>query len=199
MDLFNASLHPHTVPLCFKIVTIIPVPKKTKVKALNDYCPVALTSAVVNVLERLTVLTHVKSVTNSNMDPLQFTYRHNPCTDDAGALAQHFVMYHLESPNMYARILFVDYRSVFNTVIPQKLFGKLHLLSLEAPMCYWILDFLLQRHQVVKMNGIASSTIFLNTGTPQGCVLSSLLYSMFINDYVCIQHVLIHTTGKLRR
>ena len=43
MDLFSASLHQHTVPLCFKAATIIPVWKKTKVKAPNDYCPVALT------------------------------------------------------------------------------------------------------------------------------------------------------------
>ncbi|KAK2144947.1 hypothetical protein NP493_4082g00000 [Ridgeia piscesae] len=51
-------------------------------------------------------------------------------------------------------------------------------------MCYWIIDFLLRRHQVVNINGIVSSTVFLNTGTPQGCVLSPLLYSMFINEYV---------------
>jgi hypothetical protein len=72
--------------------TIIPVTKKTKVKALNDHCPVALTSVVVNVLERLTVLKHMKPVTNSNVDPLQFAYRDNRHTDDAGALALHFVM-----------------------------------------------------------------------------------------------------------
>ena len=40
MDLFSASLHQHTVSLCFKAAMIIHVPKKTKVKALNDYCPV---------------------------------------------------------------------------------------------------------------------------------------------------------------
>ena len=86
---------------------------------------------------------HLKYVTNSNTDPLQFTYMDNRYTDDAGALALHFVMQHLESPNILyarilfvdyinARVLFVDYSSVFDTVIPQKLFGKLHLLSLDA-------------------------------------------------------------------
>ena len=34
------------------------------------------------------------------------------------------------------------------------------------------------------MNDIVSSTIILNTGTPQGCVLSPLLYSLFTNDCV---------------
>ena len=34
------------------------------------------------------------------------------------------------------------------------------------------------------MNGIVSSSIILNTGTPQECVLSLLLYSLFTNDSV---------------
>ena len=123
MDLFSASLHQHSVPLCFKATTIIPVPKKTKVKALNDHCPVALTSVVVKVLERLTVLTHLKSVTNSKMDPVQFAYSRTWClrtythidtmqtthivsptgtTDALVMMAQHFAMQHLESPNIYA-------------------------------------------------------------------------------------------------
>ena len=53
-------------------------------------------------------------------------------------------------------------------------------------MCYWILDFLLNRPQTVKMNDKFSKPIILNTGAPQGCVLSPLLYSLFTND--CVSH-----------
>ena len=106
-DLFNASLRQHTVPACFKAVAIIPVPKKPKIKALNDFRPLALTSVVMKVLERL-FLTYLKSVTISNMDPLQFAYRENRCTGGVVALALHFEMQHMESPNRYARILFID-------------------------------------------------------------------------------------------
>ena len=139
-DLFNDFLNLHIVPVCFKAATTIPVLKKPKVKALNDLRRVALTLVVMKVLERL-VLTYLKSVTNSSMDPLQFASRENRCTDEAVALAPHFVMQHLESPDRYVHILFVDYSSAF---IPQKLFHKLHLLSLDSSMCYWLLDFLLQ-------------------------------------------------------
>ena len=125
----------------------------------------ALTSVVMKVLERL-VLTYLKSVTNFSMDPLQFAYRDNRCTDDAGALALHFVMQHLESPNIYARIMFVDYSSAFNTVIPQKLFDKFNLLSLDASICYWLLYFLLHQSKVVEINGIVFSTIIFNIVSP---------------------------------
>ena len=101
------------------------------------------------------------------MDSLQFAYRENRCNDDVVALALHFVMQHLDYPNTYARILFVDYSSAFNTVIPQQLYDKPHLLSIDPSMCYWLMDFLLQRSQVVMVNSIVSSTIIMNMGTPQ--------------------------------
>jgi hypothetical protein len=41
--IFNLSLSQSVIPICFKMTTIIPVPKNSKAKCHNDYCPVALT------------------------------------------------------------------------------------------------------------------------------------------------------------
>ena len=49
-------------------------------------------------------------------------------------------------------------------------------------MCLWILNFLLSRPQVVKIGDNLSSSVTLSTGTPQGCVLSPMLYSLFTYD-----------------
>ena len=48
MDIFNISQS--AVPTCFKMATIVPVPKKAKVTELNDYRPVALTSVIMKCL-----------------------------------------------------------------------------------------------------------------------------------------------------
>jgi hypothetical protein len=45
-DIFNLSLSQSTVPTCFKMATIVPVPKNAKVTELNDYRPVAHTSVL---------------------------------------------------------------------------------------------------------------------------------------------------------
>ena len=182
-EIFNSSLEQSVVPLCFKRSTIIPVPKKATVASLNDYRPVALTSVVMKIFERL-VLKHIQSITTDQLDSLQFAYQANRSVDDAVALAVHFALQHLESPNSYVRLLFVDYSSAFNTIVPQRLFDKLLGLDLSPSICHWLLDFLLQRPQAVKISDLTSQTLTLNTGAPQGCVLSPLLYCLYTNDCV---------------
>ncbi|KAI4892583.1 hypothetical protein NFI96_008380 [Prochilodus magdalenae] len=79
-------------------------------------------------------------------------------------------------------MLFVDYSSAFNTIVPSKLDIKLKDLGLNSSQCSWILNFLTDRRQVVKLAGITSSSLTLSTGAPQGCVLSPLLYSLYTHD-----------------
>ncbi len=74
-------------------------------------------------------------------------------------------------------MLLVDFSSVFNTITSIKLFGKLSTLGLSTTLCHWILDFLTNGRQTVQIDCHASSTLVLNTGAPQGCVLSPLLYT----------------------
>ena len=44
--------------------------------------------------------------------------------------------------------------------------------------------FLTGRPQVVKVGNDISSSLIINTGAPQGCVLSPLLYTLFTHDCV---------------
>ena len=88
----------------------------------------------------------------------------------------------MDSPNTYARIVLIGYSSAYNTIIPDNLFSKLRQLSINSRMCQWILNVLLDRPQVVKVNTLLSQPLILSTGAPQGCVLSPLLYSLFTND-----------------
>ena len=39
-------------------------------------------------------------------------------------------------------MLFIDYSSVFNTIVPFKHITKLRTLGLNTSLCNWILDFL---------------------------------------------------------
>ncbi|KAL0151642.1 hypothetical protein M9458_053043 [Cirrhinus mrigala] len=178
--IFNRSLELCIVPYCFKCSTIIPVPKKPKTRGLIDYRPVALTSVVMKSFERL-VLAYLKDITGPLLDPLQFAYRANRFVDDAVNMGLHYILQHLDKPGTYARILFVDFSSAFNTIIPDIL-QSLSQLSVPTSICQWITNFLTDRQQLVRLGKLTSGTRTISTGAPQGCVLSPLLFSLYTND-----------------
>lgn len=118
--IYNTSLSTSWVPACFKAATIVPVSKQSNATYLNDYRLVALTSIPAKCLERL-VTTHIKSAIPPSLDPHQFAYRRNRLTEDAIAIVLHTLLEHLEHKNTYARLLFVDFSSAFNSIRPFKL------------------------------------------------------------------------------
>ncbi len=153
---------------------------KNKITCLNDWRLVALTPIFSKCFEKL-IRNYICSVLPASLDPLQFAYRSNRSTDDTIAFTLHTALSHLENKYTYVRMLFVDYSSAFNTIVPATLVAKLQTLGLNRSLCSWILDFLTGRSQVVRM-GNTSSPLILNTGALQGCVLSPLVYSLYTHD-----------------
>ena len=82
-------------------------------------------------------------------------------------MALHTALSYLDKRNTYIRMLFIDYCSAFNTIVPSKLIIKLGP-GLEP--------------QMVKVGNNNSTSLILNTGTPHGCILRPLLYSLFTHD-----------------
>ena len=81
-------------------------------------------------------------------------------------------------------MLFLDFSSAFNTIISQHLVDKLGPLGFSTPPCNWLLDFLTERPESVQVGQNTSSVITLGTGSPQGCVLRPLLFTLMTQDCV---------------
>jgi hypothetical protein len=85
--------------------------------------------------------------------------------------------------------MFNDCSSAFNTIVPSKLVIKLKTLGFDPTLCNWVLDFLTGCPQVVRVGNNISTPLILNTGAPQGCVLSPLLFT-----YDCMA---MHTSNSI--
>ncbi|KAI3360227.1 hypothetical protein L3Q82_014547 [Scortum barcoo] len=137
------------------------------VTGLNDYRPVALTPIVMKCFERL-VMAHIKDCVDVTVDPHQYAYRKNRSTEDAISSVVHTALTHLENKDSYVRLLFVDFTSAFNTIIPQTLVQKLTTLGLSSTLCNWVLDFLTDRPQSVRIHDVSSSSISPQHRLPPG-------------------------------
>ncbi|KAK3520251.1 hypothetical protein QTP70_019689, partial [Hemibagrus guttatus] len=155
--IFNRSLELCEVPSRFKRSTIIPS------------------------FERL-VLAYLKDITGPLLDPVQFAYRANRSVDDAVNMGVHYILQHLDKLGTYARILFVDFSSTFNAIIPDTLLNKLTQLSVPTSIFQWSASFLTDRQQLVRLGKLTSNTRTISIGAPQGSVLSPLLFSLYTND-----------------
>ncbi len=185
--IFNQSLSQSTVPPCLKSSIIVPLPKKPHINSLNDYRPVALTPVVMKCLEKL-VRSHITSFFPPTFDPYQFAYRTNRSTEDAVATALQTALSHLEQEGSCVRLLFMDYSSAFNTILPHILVDNLGDLGLPYSTCTWIKSILSGRSQRVRVGPHTSMAHSLSTGSPQGCVLSPLLYTLYTYDCTPAHH-----------
>lgn len=57
--------------------------------------------------------------------------------------------------------------------------GKRHPLSLCTTLCNWMLDFLIGRSQLVRIANHISSSVTIDAGVPQSCVLIPLLCYLY--------------------
>ncbi|KAI3366908.1 hypothetical protein L3Q82_009552, partial [Scortum barcoo] len=80
------------------------------------------------------------------------------------------------------RCVQTSWQTSLQTFSTWTLVQKLTTLGLSSTLCNWVLDFLTDRPQSVRIHDVSSSSISLSTGSPQGCVLSPLLFTLLTHD-----------------
>ena len=90
---------------------------------------------------------------------------------------------HLERPGGTVGVMFFDFSSAFNTIRPCLLGEKLLEMQLHSDTTAWILDYLTDRPQYVRVDGCISEVVTSSTGVPQGTVLAPFLFTLFTSDF----------------
>ena len=175
------SLNQGVFPLTWKRANIVPIHKKGPKTCANNYRSVSLLPLFGKVLERVVfteLFQHVKPAISDQQHGFMpgRSCATNLCT-----------MLHTAWANISAGsqtdVIYTDYSSAFQSVNHSLLLHKLkHSFQITDKAFEWIRSYLSGREQRVVVQGKCSQWVHVKSGTPEGGLLSPLLFACFVND-----------------
>ena len=181
---FTKSYQLSALPSSWLTSLVYPIYKSSGPRASADnYRPVSQTSLVCKTME--TIINDCmleRLMSQSLIIPYQYGFLPKQSTTSALVLTYlNWISSYAES-NKHSYCIYFDLSKAFDSVCHRKLIHKISYYSLH-PLCLnWIKAFLSGRTQRMKIKSTTSLPTVCISGVPQGSVLSSILFLLYMND-----------------
>ena len=170
-------------PEKLKVAKVIPLFKKGVPTIINNYRPISLLPAISKVLEKimgnqLSSYFESKKLFSKN----QYGFRSGHSTEFAALELIDRITTKLDN-NEVPFSIFLDLSKAFDTLDHNTLLCKLNHDGIQRISLKLYESYLSNRTQYVEFADVKSETLSIATGVPQGSILGTILFIMYINDF----------------
>ena len=180
--IWRQSLVEGVVPGICKHALIVPVHKGKSRSLPQNYRPIALTSHLVKVFEKVVRSNLVKFMEQHEL----FNHSQHGFRGGRSCLSQllnHFDrITSLLEDGSAVDVIYLDFAKAFDKVDLGVTLRKLKSLGIRGQLGRWLVSFLLNRQQTVVVDGQRSHPHPVISGIPQGSVLGPFLFLVLIGD-----------------
>ena len=183
LQMYNKVWRDGVFPDAWRHSVVKPVLKSGKPKQkISSYRPISLTAVLGKIMEKL--VTNRLSYYVEKKDLLtnvQTGFRKGKSTVDQLIRLQDTVNKYNNNKG-YTVAVFVDFQSAYDMLWHDGLFVKLEKMGITDKALTYIKNFLTNRTLQVRIGDKLSSSYVVKNGTPQGSIISPLLFLVMIND-----------------
>jgi hypothetical protein len=184
LSIYNQSFRTGTISENLKKSYVIPILKPNKDStSVGSYRPISLTSTVSKIMEKI-LHTRISNYMNINQlfNINQSGFRKDHSTID------HIIRLKVEAQNAVnsghvTMVILLDFTRAFDMLWIDGLLLKMIKLNITGNSLKWIQAFLTNRINQVLISNTLSREYSPENGTPQGSIISPLLFLIMINDF----------------
>ena len=171
-------------PDIWKKSNIIPVHKKNDKQLVNNYRPISLLPIFGKIFEKIIFNRIHNFISEENMLNHNQSGFHpsDSCVNQLHSITHKIFETFDCNPTLEVRSVFLDISKAFDKVWHEGLLYKLKSMGISGELHKLLENYLLGRLQRVVLNGQTSSWRPVLAGAPQGSILGSLLFLVYIND-----------------
>jgi ribonuclease HI len=180
--LFTSCVNLAYIPMKWRETKVVFIPKagKSSHTSPKDFRPISLSSFLLKTMERMLDCYLRRTIDPGLLSSSQHAYSKGKSTETAlhelvGTIDKSL------SIGQYTMVAFLDIEGAFNNILPDSIVSALTSLGVSQAIISLIRNLLMSRRITAEM-GASIMSRFVNRGTPQGGVISPLLWNLVLNS-----------------